>query len=241
MLDQKTIKALLEIDTQNVKDTRCLRILSCDNPIKDLYIYHLSDIREEFAKDNKTSILALDENLALCIFKFNIEMAHMLNDEPVDTCIELKNSTIKLVKPLIQSAMQEVFQFYDLVLNVATDDDYNYTTLKAIETFKVENYIAILELCGLVNISEDLYRSKFLSRFLNIKEQVKNYLEGRMKRDIFRSEFSEHLKYLRSQLNIIKEYNMTNEDFLVYTIMFDIRHYKHNRKNRVFRKDYPHN
>jgi hypothetical protein len=82
-----------------------------------------------------------------------------------------------------------------------------------------------------------VYRSKLLSRLLNIKEQVSNFKDGRMMQFALACEFSEHLKYLSSQINLVKENNMYGEDFLVYVIMFDIRHYKHNRKNKMLVKN----
>ena len=53
---------------------------------------------------------------------------------------------------------------------------------------------------------------------------------------IFANEYAEHIDYIGSQLKLINDYELYDEDFLIYVIMFDIRHYKRNRKNKMLRK-----
>ena len=48
MLTKQRIEALLKLNTQNNKDTIALRIMSCSNPIKELYVYELSTIKKEY-------------------------------------------------------------------------------------------------------------------------------------------------------------------------------------------------
>lgn len=227
MLTNEKIEALLKIDTQNPNDTRQLRIMSCDTPIKDIFVYDLSKIKKEFGVNPQK----FDNQLALCIYKYNLELKGYL--EGNTDYINVKSSVIKLTKELISNSIREIYEFYDLVQKVATHKDLSYDTLYKISHFSFESYVQILQLCGLINISDNIFRSKLLARALNAKEQVKNYKEDRMPHTTLEDEFIKHAEYLSSQIRIIEEYNLIHEDFVIYVILFDIRHFKHNRKNRI--------
>ncbi len=230
MLTNEKIEALLKIDTQNPNDTRLLRIMSCDTPIKDIFVYDLSKIKKEFGVNPQK----FDSQLALCIYKYDLELKDYL--EGNTDYINVKSSVIKLTKELISNSIEEIYGFYNLVQNVANQKDLSYDTLYKIVHFNFESYTQILQLCGLVNISDNIFRSKLLARILNAKEQVKNYKEDRMPYTTLEEEFIKHADYLSSQVKLIEENNLTQEDFLIYVIVFDIRHYKHNRKNRILIK-----
>lgn len=230
MLTNEKIEALLKIDTQNPNDTRLLRIMSCDTPIKDIFVYDLSKIKKEFGVNPQK----FDSQLALCIYKYDLELKDYL--EGNTDYINVKSSVIKLTKELISNSIEEIYGFYDLVQNVANQKDLSYDTLYKIVHFNFESYTQILQLCGLVNISDNIFRSKLLARILNAKEQVKNYKEDRMPYTTLEEEFIKHADYLSSQVKLIEENNLTQEDFLIYVIVFDIRHFKHNRKNRILIK-----
>ncbi len=224
MLTKEIIKALLEIDTENTSDNRILRILSCDTPIKDVFLYHYCEVKKEFNQDPKN----LDDRLILCILKFNTDLYRFLIGEKSE--IYTKNCAIKLDKDIIQNALNELYKLYYLLKKVAIYNDYSLNTLTELENLKISNYIAILQICGIVNIDENIYRSKLLSRFFNIKEQVKNYLDEKMIKTILSKEFSSHFKYISRQVQLLEKYNIANEDFIIFTIIFDIRHYKNSRR-----------
>ncbi len=227
MLTNEKIEALLKIDTQNPSDTRLLRIMSCDTPVKDIFVYDLSKIKKEFGVNPQK----FDTQLALCIYKYDLELKNYL--EGNSDYINVKSSVIKLTKELISNSIKEIHDFYDLIQKVAVQEDLSYDTLYKILHFSFESYIQLLQLCGLINISDNIFRSKLLARVLNAKEQVKNYKEDRMPYTTLEEEFIKHAEYLSSQFRLIEENNLTQEDFLIYIILFDIRHYKHNRKNRI--------
>lgn len=232
MLTKEKIKALLKIDTQNKKDTRTIRIMSCDTPVKDNFVYYLNDIRKEFGETPK----GFEDQLTLCIYKYKKDLNLFLNGKI--SSINVKAPTISLTKKLIENAIKELNSFYQLLENVAYENDFSSQTIYDVIHFKLNSYIAILQLCGLLDISDDIYRSKTLARILNAKNQAENYKEGKMNSSLLVSEYIEHIAYFKSQFKIIEEYKLYEEDFLIYVIMFDIRHYKHNRKNRILRKDW---
>lgn len=230
MLTKEKIEALLKIDTQNKTDTRAIRIMSCDNPIKDLFVYDLNSIREEFNENPK----GFESQLALCIYKYDKELNLYLNGQ-IES-VNVKAPTITLKKQMIQNSIKEFCNFYALLKKVADDSDYSYQTLYDIIHFRLDNYTSILQLCGLINISDNEFRSKFLSRVINVKIQTENFKDGKMSPIIFANEYAEHIDYIGSQLKLINDYELYDEDFLIYVIMFDIRHYKRNRKNKMLRK-----
>ena len=92
MLTKEKIEALLKIDTQNKTDTRAIRIMSCDNPIKDLFVYDLNSIREEFNENPS----GFESQLALCIYKYDKEL----------------NLYLYLLKRIIYFFFLRVFEFF---------------------------------------------------------------------------------------------------------------------------------
>lgn len=229
MLTRDKIEALLKINTNNKKDSRYLRIMSCENPIKELFIYHLPKIKDEF-NENPTGF---DEQLELCIFKFISDVHSYINGKDIE--INFKSCAVELTRALLTNALKELFDLYHLIKDVHEKNDYTYDELYAISSFRFPNYIAVLQLCGIIDISEDVYRSKMLSRLLNIKDQVRSFRENRMILALLASEFSTHVEFLQEHIDRIREYDICEEDFPAYLIMFDIRHYKHNRKNKVLK------
>ncbi len=230
MLTMEKIEALLKINTQNEKDNRALRIMSCDNPVKDLFVYELKHIRQEL----KLNPQSFEEQLAMCIYKYNLDLNEFLNGN-IDN-VNVKDSTIQLNKELINNAINEIYSFLNLLIDIVKDSNYSSKTIHDIIHFKFESYTAILQICGLINISDNVFRSKLIARVLNVKEQTINFKEERMSMSTLCHEFRQHIDFFANQISLIEENELTDEDFIIYVIMFDIRHYKHNRKNKVLSK-----
>ncbi len=230
MLTMDKIEALLKINTQNEKDNRALRIMSCDNPIKDLFVYELKHIRQEL----KLNPLSFEEQLAMCIYKYNLDMNEFLNGN-IDN-VNVKDSTIHLNKELINNAINEVYSFLNLLIDIVKDSNYSSKTIHDIIHFKFESYTAILQICGLINISDNVFRSKLIARVLNVKEQTLSFKEDRMSKSSLYHEFRQHIDFFANQISLIEKNKLTDEDFIIYVIMFDIKHYKHSIKNKVLSK-----
>ena len=221
MLSYERIFELLQIDTQH-DDSRALRIMSCENPIKDLYIYEIARIKKKY----DISTIDFISTLATCIKEYNDEVANHLKGQTIS--MHSKNKTIYLSEELIQNAINEISTITDILRAIVLNNDYNFSQLRSLQRMKVDNFIAVLQICGLVDLSNNQFRSKILSRIQNIKEQVGNYCDERMPHEKLEEEFVSHLDYFTQQKQMIDQ--MQGEDFLVYVIMFDTRRYKHNRK-----------
>lgn len=221
MLSYERIFELLQIDTQH-DDSRALRIMSCENPIKDLYVYELAQIKRKYNVSTNDFI----STLATCIKAYNEEVATYLQNP--NFSIHSENSAIHLSNELIQNAIAELFSVITLLKAIVLYDDYSYPLLRELQHVKIDNYIAILQICGLVDMNNNQFRSKNLSRIQNIKEQVSNYCDQKMPQEKLAEEFNSHLDYFTEQAELIE--TMQGEDFLIYVIMFDTRRYKYNRK-----------
>lgn len=232
MLSRENIEELLKIDTENKTDNRCLRIMSCHNPVKDLYVFDLNAIHKELGCYPKH----FEEKIALCIYRYDKYIHDYLNGE-TDELLTMSPTTI-LSKEIIENALRELTEFYSL-LTTALLEECNpmHEVIEKLYSYKMPNYIAVLQHSGLVDVNEDIYRSKILDRFHNIKAQTINYRNERMDKTLLLKELKAHVEFFSKQLNLINEYKMYDEDFLVFTIMFDIRHFKHNRNsNKSLRK-----
>ncbi len=226
MLSRENIETLLKIDTENKTDNRCLRILSCHTPVKDFYVFRLKEVMQGLDFYPKQ----LEEQIALCIQKYNKDMHDYLNGD--DSKLLTMSHTTKLNKDIITQAIVELKDFYSLLTLVIIEEcESRDAIIEELYSYKMPNYIAILQHCGLVDVNEDVYRSKILDRFHNIKAQAINYRNERMDKKVLLKEIKSHVEFFSKQLDLIEKYNMYDEDFLIFTIMFDIRHFKHNRNN----------
>lgn len=221
MLKKENIEALLKIDTENNLDNRYLRILSCDNPIKELYVFHLNDVKREYKNMSKE----FENKLLFCIYKFNLDLHSYLNGTKAK--INTVNCAFKLDNYIVQKAMFEIFEFYSLLESTFNKNRFHEEILDELYSYKISNYIAILQFLNLVDINNDICNSKILSRFHNIKEEIDNYYDDKMNQLILINEFNEHLKYFSKQIEFIKQYKLLEaEDFLIYILLFDIKHNK---------------
>lgn len=227
MLTKETIEALLENNMQNNKDTIALQIMSCSNPIKELYVYELSTIKKEYEEKK----VDFDKLLALCILKFNKELTLYLNNK--QNVLKLHDNFIHLNTKIIKNAKLELKNLHLLLKHIINTQDFSSKTINSLLEFKLDNYIALLQLCGLVNISDNIFKSKILSIFLNIKEEFNNYNDGRMNFSRLIVNLIEYENYISSQINLIDNYFLYDEDFLVYIIMFDTKQISNTRKKKL--------
>lgn len=224
MLKKENIDTLLKINTEN-NDNRYLRIMSCDNPIKQLYVFYLNDIKREFKNelDNK-----FDSQILMCTYKFYSTLYEYLNDNTKS--INVTNCCFKIDNNIIQNAMTEIFNFHTLLAAIFSKGTFHEEIANELFSYKISNYIVILQFLNLVDINNCTNSSKILSRFYNIKEQLNNYYDDKMDRLILIKEINEHTKYFSKQIAFIREYNLLKaEDFLLYILLFDIKHNKNTK------------
>lgn len=227
MLTKERIEALLKINTQNNKDNIALQIMSCSNPIKELYVYELSTIKKEYEEKQ----VDFDKLLTLCILKFNKELSLYLNNKQNN--LKLHDKFIHLDTEIIRTAKIELKKLYFLLQHIISQNDFSSQTINKALNLELDNYIAILQLCGLVNISNNVFKSKLLSIFLNIKEELNNYVDGRMNFSRLLVSLREYENYIFYQINLIDNYFSSDEDFLVYIIMFDTKHISNTQKKEL--------
>jgi len=75
-------------------------------------------------------------------------------------------------------------------------------------------------------------KSKILSIFLIIKEELNNYIDGRMNFSRLLANLKEYKEYILGQINWIDNYFLYDEDFLIYIIMFDTKKINNIRKKK---------
>ncbi len=226
MLTKQRIEALLKLNTQNNKDTIALRIMSCSNPIKELYVYELSTIKKEYEEKQ----VDFDKLLTLCILKFNREVMLYLNSKSNN--LKLHDKFIHLNNEMIKNAKIELQNLYSLLRHIIDNSDFSSETINKVLDLEIDNYIAILQLCGIVNISNNIFKSKILSIFLIIKEELNNYIDGRMNFSRLLANLKEYKEYILGQINWIDNYFLYDEDFLIYIIMFDTKKINNIRKKK---------
>lgn len=212
MIDKKIIEALFNIPTSNIVSNRYLRIMSCNNPIKNIYIFNLKSIKKYFNLNESN----FEENIIYCTYKYDLDLHYNL----------LKNNTIKnytqikLNSNIINHSIHELTSLYYLLNNKHITKKIMNILLK----YNLKNYKKVLQFCEIIDIDKNIYHSKILSRLLNLRKQIQSYKNNNLPKELLIKEINTQKSFLNKHLNIIQKYNLYSEDFIIYTILFDIKH-----------------
>ena len=209
MISIEIIKELLNIKTNNTSNDRFLKIMRCNNPIKINYIFHLKEIKKYF----NLSDTDFEENIIYSVYKYNVDLNYSLKNNNLikENDIELNLTTIKL-------AIDEIVKFYN-ILNL---NNIPYK-INAILNYKLEYYIYVLKFCNILNIYENTNYSKIYHRIFNLKSNCNSYLKNKISINKLKNEFEIQYSFFYNYLYILNNYNLYNEDFIIYTILFDIK------------------
>ncbi len=216
MINEKIIEELFNIPTNNVTDNRYLRIMLCDNPIKYIYVFYLKSIKNYF----NLKETCFEKNIIYCTYKYDIDLNYKLKNNSI-----VENDTsIKISTNIINNAIHEIKEI-NFLLN------QEYITNELIEKIlkcNLRNYIKILKFCSIIDTNKNICHSKILSRISNLKKQLISYLNKNLSIELLAKEFGIQKYYINNYLNTMQKYNLYNEDFIIYTILFDIKHTKNN-------------
>lgn len=209
MISKEIIEELINIKTNNTSNDRFLKIMRCNNPIKINYIFHLKEIKKYF----NLSDTNFEENVIYSIYKYDIDLNYNLKINNL-----IKNSDIELNLNTIKLAINEIVNFH----NILSLNNITYK-INAILNYKLKYYIYILKFCNILNIYENTNYSKIYHRIFNLKDNCISYLKNKISIDKLKNEVKIQYEFFGNYLYILNRYNLYNEDFIIYTILFDIK------------------
>ena len=119
----------------------------------------------------------------------------------------------------IKLAIKEILDFYTLI----SSNNITPKIINEILSYNLKYYIYILKFCNIIDTSENINYSKIYHRILNLKNNCISYLKNRVSINRLKDEFKIQYTFFKNYLYILNKYNLYNEDFIIYTILFDIK------------------
>lgn len=227
MLKNEDIQAILKVKTATPNVSRAQKIMYCDNTVKELFIYNISDVIKEVGIKPQS----FDEQIEICLIVFNKRMHSYFNNEDVN--LKFFNPIIKLNLNILRDAELELRTLSRMLKDSNDGQMINYEMIKEIRAYNISNYIAILEVLGIVDVNNCVYCSKILARLLNIKEQIDHFMVKKMDITLLISELKSHNEFFYEQVAYIDKFKLYGQDFILYPILFDMRKNKENKKTKV--------
>lgn len=213
MLTIEKIDDLLNVPIK-CEDGRLIRLMSCDNILKRIFLYY----SHEFSSNKD-----FDSQLKNVILKFS-ETVHYILENPnnIDRkkIVFVNEFTILPTKEIIKNAILEIKTWHNVLdeaLKSLSTLDFN------VEKLSMINYIVLANFCQISDFSKDINSSRILRRFINFQNQVKNYYTHKISTGIFLEEVKNHKEYIESMNKIYNDFNLKEEDLLTFMLLFDIR------------------
>jgi len=216
MLSIEKINGLLNIPI-NCEDGRLMRLLSCDNSIKTLFVFHSSSL---------PACKGLEERLKFCILRFTEIVIYLLNSNGNVKREKLlgitSNMAILPTKEIIKNAMREIKDWYSFLEYIPNENDF-YKLYTSASSLSMINYTVLANFCGITDFCKNVNNSKTLRRFTNFQEQTLQVYKKNMTFEMYLSEVKNHKKYIEDLYQIYTEFELTEYDFLTFILLFDIR------------------
>ncbi|MDO4282428.1 MAG: hypothetical protein Q4D02_02225 [Clostridia bacterium] len=215
MLTAEKIEGLLKVQI-NCEEGRLLRLMSCDNSIKSIFVYHSFD----------SSIpCRFDLRVKTAISIFNDMVNYILQNEGnVDKSkiAEIDMNSILPTKEIIANAMIEIQNWYILLKEILEKCSLSELYERATK-LSMMNYIILANFCGITDFCKNINNSRMLRRFSNFQNQTNQLSRGSIPLGAYLNEVQNHKEYIESMYKIYAEFELEEEDFLQFMLLFDIR------------------
>jgi len=176
--------------------------------------------------------------MVLCLLKLSKELHFIINSKSKiskENFICLEHATFIPNLNMVNLAFKDLVDYSKLLkkilikfeelengtCNNTFSDLIKHYHLK-LENKSIQNYVQILEFCGIVNVSQRRYRSKILSRFQNMKDLASKCKFYKITQKDFIKEVNNQLDYINTQIETIKRFNLKKENIILFAILFDI-------------------
>lgn len=215
MLTIKKIEELLSVPIK-CKEGRLIRLMSCDNFIKNIFIYHSFDLPNNgnFDMQIKYSILKFSQ----------IETSILDSGNNIDKSYISKftNSLFLPTMEIVKNAILEIKSWYDTLNYILESNDFSKIAI-LLNNLSLENYIILTNFCGITDFSQNINCSRFIRRFSNFQELTEKFLKHNISAHIYLQEVKNHKEYIESMYKIYKDFNLSEYDFMTFILLFDIR------------------
>lgn len=215
MLTTEKLEGLLNVPMK-CEEGRLLRLMSCDNSIKSLFLYYQFD---------GLVYCKFDERVKASIYKFDEMINYILENEgKVDKkrILEIDTNAILPTKQIISNAILEIQNWYNALENILNCSK-RIMLYSLVNNLSMINYIILANFCGIADFCKSINNSRILRRFINFQSQTKQLSKGCISFETYLSEVANHKVYIENMYNIYTGFELTEEDFLTFMLLFDIR------------------
>lgn len=215
MLTIEKIEQLLKVPVK-CKEGRLMRLMSCENFIKKIFIFHSFDLpcNGNFDTQIKYSILKFSQ----------IENSILLNSGNIDKNYISRFTNLPFLPTIniVKNAILEIKTWYDTLNYILETNDFSKIEF-IVNNLSLENYIMLANFCGITDFSQNINCSRIIRRFSNFKELTKKFFNHNISKLIYLQETKNHKEYIESMYKIYQDFNLSEYDFMTFILLFDIR------------------
>ena len=215
MLTNQKIHEMMEIPIEKYPPGRFLRLMSWDNPVKNLYIFFPNeDINTEGTS-----------RIEYCIQIFYQDTLYLLQAQSIDRqkLHAIKPTVILPTKQNVISAIQEISMFYHFLQNISKRNLSISEIVEQAKNLSLDNFILITNYCNITDFSKNINNSHMVRRFANFQKHTNHLFHDPSYMEIYLKEVENQLAYLNGLKAIYEQYELGIEDFITFVLLFDLR------------------
>ena len=166
-------------------------------------------------------VLTLPEVQEELVKAFGIEV---LNEGKVDRgkIAEIDANSILPTKQIISNAILEIKNWHDALESILNGSN-RIMLYNVVNNLSMMNYIVLANFCGIADFCKNINNSRILRRFVNFQSQTEQLSRGCISFETYLSEVANHKAYIESMYNIYTDFDLAEENFLTFMLLFDIR------------------
>lgn len=216
MLTKDQVKQLLTF-LSSQEDDKIIRLMSCDNPIKNMLVNNLLDLSSK-------PFVFLDRMEDYLVYFSSMTDYILKNEGNVDRSklLGISNQVLLPTRQIIEQALLEVKAFHNCLLYLQSERYFShyYYEIRKLTFF---HYSILTTFCGMTDLSKNINYSKLLGRFMNCQKQCEKVYHKNMLPKTYFIEINYHRKYLEDQILLFQSLGLKKEDIFIFMLLFDIK------------------
>ena len=216
MLTNDQAKQLLTLLSSQTDD-KVIRLMSCDNPIKNMFVNNLLDLSSkpfDFL-DRIEDYLIYFSSMTDYILKNkgNIDRSQLLG---------ISNQVLLPTRQIVEQALLEIRAFHNCLIYLQSERYFSqyYHEIRKLSFF---HYSILTTFCGMTDLSKNVNHSKLLSHFMNFQKQCEKVYHKNMLLQNYLVEINYHRKYLDDQIALFQSLGLKKDDIFIFMLLFDIK------------------
>lgn len=217
MLTNDQVKQILTL-LSSQKDDKIIRLMSCDNPIKNMFVNNLLDL--------SSKPFDFLERIEDYLVYFSSMTDYILkNERSIDRSklLGISNQVLLPTRQIVEQALLEIKAFHNCLIYLQSEQYFLHSYYHEIRKLTFFHYSILTTFCGMTDLSKDINYSKLLGRFLNFQKQCEKVYHKNMLPQNYLVEINYHRRYLEEQILLFQSLGLKKDDIFIFMLLFDIK------------------